>query len=376
MIYLDNNSTTRVADEVVEAMRPYMTELYGNSHASHALGRASHDAIERSRSEVAALMGARPDEVIFTSCGTESNALVLRGLSDRTRRHIVTTSVEHPSVLKLLRELEAHGIIELSVIGVDPAGALDLEAFETAIGPRTLLVSVMHSQNETGVIHDVKQVARIAHDRGALVHVDAVQSAGKTAVDVNELGADFLSISGHKFHAPKGVGALYIRSGVELRPLWQGGGHEAGLRSGTQPTSLIVGVGTASRLAIGKLPLSGVAELRDRFERSLLTASCDVRFNGASQPRLPNTSSASFRNVMATDLVAALDEREIFVSPGAACNSGKSEPSAVIRAMNVPSDYAGGTVRFSLSRYTTADEVDRAAAAVTECVQQLSVATT
>lgn len=359
MIYLDNNATTRVADEVLAAMTPYYRELYGNAHAIHSLGRRSHDAVEASREEVARLLDCDAREVIFTSCGTEGNAMVIRGLIDtqiterhRERRKVVTTAVEHPSVLALLRALEREGVIELAIVPVNGEGEIDLDGMRDAIDDRTLLVSVMLAQNETGVIHPVAEIAEMAHARGASIHVDAVQAAGKIAVSQRDLDADFISISGHKFHAPKGIGALTIRRGLTLQPLWLGGGQELGLRSGTEPVPSIAGLAAAARLAREALATyDRVIALRDRFEGAL----SDVEINGKSQPRLGNTSSVSFPGGDVTAIVLALDEAGVCVSGGAACHSGKTEPTATMKAMGRPA-----AVRFSLSRYTTADEIDRA----------------
>ena len=358
MIYLDNNATTRVDEAVLAAMSPYYTTLYGNAHASHLLGRRAHEAVEGARAEVASLIGAEADEVVFTSCGTEGNALVIRGLidGDGSRRKIVTTAVEHPSVFLLLRALEARGLIELAIAGVDAEGAIDLDAMRSAIDDRTLLVTVMLAQNETGVIHPIAEISEMAHERGALIHVDAVQAAGKIAVDARALGADFLTISGHKFHAPKGVGALAIRRGLKLTPLWYGGGQELGLRSGTEPVPTIAGFGTAARLAREHLSaFDGVRALRDRFESSLRNA--DV--HSAAQPRLPNTSSVTFRDVDASAVFQALDAAEICVSGGGACFSGITQPTPTMIAMGKPA-----AVRFSLSRLTTGDEIDATIAAL------------
>ena len=365
-IYLDNNATTRVADEVIAAMTPYYREHFGNAHAIHSLGRRSHDAIEESRGAVARLLGCDDAEVIFTSCGTEGNALVLRGLLDRdpARRKVVTTSVEHPSVLTLLRALESAGQIELSVVPVDQEGAIDLDAMKTAIDDRTLLVSVMLAQNETGVIHPVARIGDLAHARGALLHVDAVQAAGKIPVDQRELGADFITISGHKFHAPKGVGALTIRKGLTLQPLWYGGGQELGLRSGTEPVPSIVGLATAACLASDALAsFDRVRTLRDRLEADLLAIG-KTSVNGLTQPRLGNTANISFHDLAADELVRALDSDGICVSAGAACHSGKVEPSGTMKAMHKPLRVAMGAVRFSLSRYTTENEIAAAVTAI------------
>jgi cysteine desulfurase len=363
MIYLDNNATTRVADQVLASMTPFYRERFGNAHAIHSLGRASHDALEESRTEVARLLGCDASEVIFTSCGTEGNAMVLRGLVDRKpeRRRVVTTSVEHPSVLTLLHALETAGVIELAVVPVDTNGAIDLEKMRDAIDDRTLLVTIMLAQNETGVIHPVVQIAELAHARGALVHVDAVQAAGKIPLDQRQLGADFLTISGHKFHAPKGIGALTIRRGLSLQPLWYGGGQELGMRSGTEPVPSIVGLATASRLAREALAdYSRVRALRDRFESAIVSKVGDVSVNGATQPRLGNTANISFHDAAADEIVRALDAEGICVSAGAACHSGRVEPSGTMKAMGLPLRVAMGAVRFSLSRYTTAEEIEQA----------------
>lgn len=363
MIYLDNNATTRVADEVIAAMTPYYREHFGNAHAIHSLGRRSHDAVESSRDEVARVLDCDSSEVIFTSCGTEGNALVIRGLVDRhpDRRKVVTTSVEHPSVLLLLRSLESAGVIELAVVPVTEDGEIDLDAMGQAIDERTLLVSVMLAQNETGVLHPVDRIAELAHAKGAMIHVDAVQAAGKVPVSKRDLGADFITISGHKFHAPKGIGALTIRRGLKLQPLWLGGGQELGLRSGTEPVPSIVGLATAARLAHDALAgYANVQALRDRLESAIASRIPETSVNGATQPRLGNTANVSFHDAAADDIVRALDREGLCASAGAACHSGKVEPSGTMKAMGKPLRVAMGAVRFSLSRYTTAEEIERA----------------
>ena len=373
LIYLDNNATTRVADEVIAAMTPYYREHFGNAHAIHSLGRRSHDAIEEARAELALLLGCDATEVIFTSCGTEGNALVIRGLTDQRpdRRKVVTTSVEHPSVLTLLRALERAGVIELEVVPVDSEGAIDLDAMRAAIDDRTLLVTVMLAQNETGVLHPIAEIANLAHARGALVHVDAVQAAGKVPLAQDELGADFMTISGHKFHAPKGVGALTMRKGLALQPLWYGGGQELGLRSGTEPVPSIVGLAAASRLARASLASQDrVRALRDRLESAILTRVAETSVNGGSQPRLGNTANVSFHGSAADAIVRALDAEGVCVSAGAACHSGKVEPSGTMKAMGKPLHEAMGAVRFSLSRYTSAEEIERTADIVASVVRR------
>ena len=367
MIYLDNNATTRVPDEVLSAMTPFYRELYGNAHAIHALGRGAHAAVEDSRAELARLLGCDPSEVVFTSCGTEGNAIVLRGLVDQQprRRKVVTTSVEHPSVLTLLRALERERVIELEIVPVDTHGAIDLDRMRDAVDDRTLLVTVMLAQNETGVIHPVAQIAEMAHARGALMHVDAVQAAGKIPLDQRTLGADFVTISGHKLHAPKGIGALTIRKGLKLQPLWYGGGQELGMRSGTEPVPSIAGFAAASRLAREALANYGrVRALRDKLESTILARVPETSVNGVTQPRLGNTASIAFHGIAADELVRALDAQGICTSAGAACHSGNVEPSGTMKAMGLPLHVAMGAVRFSLSRYTTEAEVDETVSVV------------
>jgi cysteine desulfurase len=378
-IYLDNNATTRVADKVLDAMTPYYRTWYGNAHAAHQLGQAAHAAVEAARAEVARLVGAAADDVIFTSCGTEGNAMVIRGLLDRVRggalegrRRIITTAVEHPSVLTLLRALESAGEIELAIVPVNRDGSIDLDRLAAELDARTLLVSVMLAQNETGVIHPVRRIADLAHAAGAFVHVDAVQAAGKIAIDCDSLGADFLTISGHKLHAPKGVGALVRAQNVPLAPLWYGGGQELGLRSGTEPVPSIAGFGVAARIAREHLDdFAALSRLRDRFEALLFERLDDISLNGAAGERLPNTSNVSFHGLAADELVRMLDANGICVSAGAACNSGKVEPSATMKAMGKPLREAMGAVRFSLSRYTTQGELDRAVEIVSATVTSM-----
>lgn len=374
VIYLDNNATTRVADEVLAAMTPFYRELYGNPHAIHSLGRRSHDAIEEARAELALLLGCDAAEVIFTSCGTEGNALVIRGVIDRApeRRKVVATAVEHPSVLSLLRALERAGHIELAVIPVDQEGAIDLDAMERAIDDHTLLVSVMLAQNETGVLHPVARIAEMAHAKGALIHVDAVQAAGKVPLSKRDLDADFLTISGHKFHAPKGIGALTVRKGLALQPLWYGGGQELGLRSGTEPVPSIAGLAAAAKLARESLATyDRVRALRDLLERSLLERLDEVSVNGGTQPRLGNTASISFHDSYGDEIVRALDAEGICTSAGAACHSGSVEPSGTMKAMGRPLRISAGAVRFSLSRYTTEGEVRQAIETIRPVVERI-----
>lgn len=365
MIYLDNNATTMVPPEVLRAMEPYYLEFYGNPHSAHTLGRRAHDGLENARAQVAGLIGAEPQDVRFTSCGTESNALVIRGLRIAGRRRVVASAVEHPSILALLRRLHANSEIELVVVPVDSNARVDLGAMREAIDEHTALVCLMLAQNEVGTIQPVREVADLAHARGARVLVDAVQAIGKIPVSITDLGADFLSLSGHKLHAPKGIGALYVRRGIDLEPLWNGGGQEFGLRSGTEPVAAAVALGTAAVLAAEHLTeMAEIERLRDWFEQTII-ARCDfATVNAAAVQRLPNTSNISFDGLFGDEIVRVLDAERICASAGAACDSGKREPTGVMRAMSQPLSRALGAVRFSLSRYTTAAEIERAASFV------------
>lgn len=373
MIYLDNNATTRVADEVLATMTPYYREHYGNPHSLHALGRRAHEGIEHARDELSSLIGGAGGDIVFTSCGTEGNAIAIRGLQrDTARRRIVASSVEHPSILRLLEWLAGREEIELVLVGVDSSGQLDLDAMERAVDHNTAMVAVMLTQNETGVIHPISEIARIAHSHGALLLVDAVQAVGKIAVNVDDLGADFLTVSGHKYHAPKGIGALWIRTGVRVDPLWLGGGQEHGMRSGTESVPLIAGLGAASRIAKERLGMqSGVAVRRNRLEREILGRIAGTTVNGEGD-RLPNTSNISFRGLLSSLLVGALDERGICVSAGAACHSGLVEPSGVMKAMGKAFEDAVGAVRYSLSRDTTDDEISETIGATVDAAFALS----
>lgn len=373
LIYLDNNATTRVADEVIEAMQPFYREFYGNPHSPHALGRRSQDAVDDARARVASLLSVTPEEVYFTSCGTESNALAIRGcIGQDGRRKIVTTAVEHPSVLALLRALETSGEIELVIVPVNRAGEIDLQAMQIALDDSTALVTIMLAQNETGVIHPVAEVSRMAAARGVKVHVDAVQAAGKIDVNPATLGADFVSISGHKFHAPKGIGALFVRKGIRIPPLWYGGGQEEGLRSGTEAVPSIVGLGAASELAVEKFKMQqSVKRMRDRFEALVLEGTPLASVNGSGL-RLPNTSNISFSGINASRLVFMLDRSGVCASGGSACQSAKPDPSAVMTAMGLPLEQAIGAIRFSLSRYTTDEEIDLASSTALAAIEKLT----
>lgn len=360
-IYLDNNATTAVAPEVRDAMLPYLGELYGNPSSMHTFGGQVAEALDTARERLAALLGADPDEIIFTSCGSESdNAAIWSALqSQPERRHIVTTRVEHPAVLNVCRYWETQGY-RVTMLGVDDKGRLDLDEYAATLGNDTAIVSIMFANNEVGNIYPIQQMAELAKERDILFHTDAVQAVGKVPIDLHHLPVGMLSFSGHKIHAPKGIGALYIRKGVRFRPLLRGGHQERGRRAGTENVPYIVGLGVAAQLCADFMQKEcvDVARLRDRLERGLLERIPESRVNGDIGHRLPNTSNISFKNVEGEAILLMLDRLGIAASSGSACTSGSLEPSHVLRAMGVPFNYAHGSIRLSLSRYTTADDVD------------------
>ena len=369
VIYADNNATTCVAPEVFEAMRPYLGEKYGNPSSIYTFGGELAADIERARIEVAELLGAswrnnlgQATEIIFTSCGTESDNAALRSALEvqSGRRKIVTSKVEHPAILNLCRELEREGYT-VETIGVDGDGRLDMSALERAVDSETALVTLMWANNEIGNIYPVEEVARIAHRAGALFHTDAVQAAGKVPMNMSESEIDMLSISGHKLHAPKGVGVLYVRRGVRFRPFIIGGHQEKGRRGGTENVASIIGLGKACELARKGMAeeIAHVKKLRDRLETGIAERIPAIRINGDKSSRLPNTSSISFEYIEGEAILLLLDQHGICASSGSACTTGSLEPSHVLRAMGLPYTAAHGTLRFSFSRYNTVEEVDR-----------------
>ncbi len=360
-VYLDNNATTRVAPEVVEAMLPYFSDLYGNPSSMHTFGGQVGRAVAGAREQMAALLGARPEEILFTSCGTESDSTaILSALATQPdKKHIVTTRVEHPAVLALCQHLERRGY-EITYLGVDFKGRLNPDEYAAALRGDTAIASVMFANNEVGNVYPIQQLAEIAREKGVLFHTDAVQAVGKIPMDMTTLPVDFLSLSGHKLHAPKGIGVLYIRKGTRFRPLLRGGHQERGRRAGTENVPYIIGLGMAAELAARNIDReqSHVALLRDRLEHGLVNAVPDAVVNGDTDSRLPNTSSIAFKYVEGEAILLMLDRLGICASSGSACTSGSLEPSHVLRAMGVPFTYAHGSVRLSLSRYTTAEEID------------------
>jgi cysteine desulfurase len=374
-IYFDNNATTRVAPEVFEAMRPFLDEFYGNPSSIHRFGSQVSQKINQARAQVAALIGAAdPVEVIFTSCGSEGDNAAIRAMLEAQpeKRHIVTTRVEHPAVYGLCQHLEKKGY-RVTWLGVDQDGGLDLDELRDALGDDTALVSVMHANNETGVVFPIEQVGALVKGRGIPFHVDAVQTAGKLPFKVKELPVDLLTISGHKFHGPKGVGALYVQRKISFSPFLIGGHQERNRRAGTENVAGIVGMGTAAERALAHLDAYGreVRALRDQLETTLREAFPDCRINGASAPRLPNTTNVSFRYLEGEAILVLLDQFGICASTGSACTAGSSDPSHVLRAMAVPPDWLQGAVRFSLSAYNTTEEVSFVCAKLPAIVKRL-----
>ena len=361
VVYVDNNATTRVAPEVRDAVLPFLTDYYGNPSSIHTFGGQVRRHVDEAREQVAALLGADPDEIIFTSCGTESdNAAILSALeNDVRRRRVVTTRVEHPAVLSLAKVLQQRGY-HVEYAPVNNKGQLCLEALCRMVTDDTAIVSVMWANNETGNIHPVLEIAEIAHPHVALFHTDAVQAVGKIPIDLSTAHVDFLSMSGHKLHAPKGIGALYVRKGVKFNQFLIGGHQEYGLRAGTENVPGIVGLGRAAGLTAEHLTevRDRVAALRDRLEHGLLKACPNARVNGNPRNRLPNTTNISFEYVEGESILLMLDQYHVAASSGSACTSGSLEPSHVMRAMGVPYTAAHGSVRFSLSRYSTMAEIE------------------
>ena len=361
-VYFDNNATTRVAPEVVEAMTPFFSEFYGNPSSMHAFGGEVAKHIAKAREEVAAFLNCSPDEVIFTSCATESDNSAIRGAAERfgSSAKIITTAVEHPAVLQPCRRLKALGHEEVE-LPVDSVGQIDLERLRAELkGTTNAIVSVMWANNETGTVFPIAEVAEICKEHGATFHTDAVQVAGKLPVDVSKVPVDMLSMSGHKFHAPKGIGIFYVRRGTKLKPFMLGGHQEASRRAGTENVPYIVGLAKACELARAGMADEErrIAALRDRLEAGILAKCPNVRVNGDRAHRLANTLNVSFEYIEGEAIAYHLSDLGICISTGSACASGSLDPSHVIRAMGVPFIAVHGSVRFSLSRYNTEAEVD------------------
>lgn len=360
-VYFDNNATTQVASEVLEAMLPYFRELYGNPSSMHTFGGQVGQKIRTAREQVAELIGASPDEIIFTSCGSESdNTAIHSALATQPdKKHIITSRVEHPAIRALCAHLQTQGY-RITELSVDKSGLLDLENLEKSLTADTAIVSLMWGNNETGVIFPVEKAAAIAHERGVLFHTDAVQAAGKIPIKLKNNAIDMLSISGHKLHAPKGIGVLYVRKGTKFSPFLIGGHQERGRRGGTENAPSIVGLGKACELAAMNMEKENtfVKAMRDRLETELLIRIPQSRVNGDRSNRLPNTTNISFEFVEGEAILLLMNELGICASSGSACTSGSLQPSHVLRAMGVPFTMAHGSIRFSLSIYNTEEEID------------------
>ncbi len=374
IIYFDNNATTQVAPEVLEAMLPFFKDMYGNASSMHSFGGQVGKHIAAAREQIAELLGAMPDEILFTSCGTESdNTAVISAIETQPeKKHFITTRVEHAAMLAMGDYLEKKGY-DVTYLSVDSKGQLDLAELEAAIRPDTALVSIMFANNETGTVFPIAEIAEIVKSRGVLLHVDAVQAVGKEIIDLKKLPIDFLALSGHKLHAPKGIGVLYIRRGTRFRPFLRGGHQERGRRAGTENSPYIIGLGKACELAGKNIAQerTEVARLRDMLEQGIISQIPNSIVNGDREHRLPNTTSIAFEAVEGEAILLMLDQFGICASSGSACTSGSLEPSHVLRAMGVPFTYAHGSVRFSLSRYSTEEEVKKVIEVTPKIIENL-----
>ena len=371
-VYFDNNATTPVLPEVFEAMKPYFGEHFGNASSIHHHGQETRAAVERARESVAALLGCRSSEIVFTSGGTEADNLALFGLAGEGD-HVITSTIEHHAVLNACKRLEETGC-EVTCVPVGADGQVNPDDLKRALRPNTKLISVMTANNETGVLQPVEQIGKIAAEADVYFHTDAVQAAGKVPIDVQQIGCDLLSISGHKMHAPQGIGALYVRKGTLLNPMLYGGSHERSRRAGTENVPGIVGLGKAAEIAAQAFRSGGVAgigRMRDRIQTTIQSAIEATGVNGDDAPRVPNTTNIYFDHIEGEALVIALDLKGLSVSTGAACSSGAIEPSHVLTAMGVRPDRARASIRFSLGKQNTAEDVDFALSLVPETVARL-----
>ncbi len=362
-IYFDNNASTRVDDRVVEAMLPYFTDKYANPSSIHKDGQECRGTVETAREKVAQLLNADPKEIIFTSGGTESDNTAIKGVAYSLRdkgKHIITTSIEHNAVLNPCKFLEVEGF-DVTYLGVDENGMIDIDELKESIRDDTILLTIMYANNEIGTIEPIEEIGSIARERGIYFHTDAVQAVGKIKVDVKKLNIDFLSLAGHKIYGPKGVGILYARAGLNFLPLIQGGHHESYRRAGTENVPGIVGIGKACEIAMNEMEKEAVkiSKLKDKLENGLKRDFTNIRINGHPNKRLYNTVNFSLKNIDAQDILIALDREGIDASSGSACFAGVPEPSHVLKAIGIPKDYINGTIRISLGKFNTEDEVDR-----------------
>jgi len=374
-IYMDNNATTQVDPAVFEEIKPYFSEFYGNPSSMHRFGGQVGVKIKEARQRVADLLGCDSREIIFTSCGSESDNTAIRSALKAfpEKKHIITTAVEHPAILSLCKYLEKKEGYEVTYLGTDEHGRLDMEEYTAAFRLDTAIVSIMWANNETGNIYPVEEMATIAREKGALFHTDAVQAVGKVAINLAESDIDMLSLSGHKLHAPKGVGALYVRKRLPFRPLLIGGHQEGSRRAGTENTTGIVALGKACQLAHENMEkeVTEVKALRDKLEKGILATIPDTKVNGDRENRLPNTANISFGYVEGEAILLMMDQLGICASSGSACTSGSLEPSHVLMAMDVPFTFAHGSIRFSLSRFNTEEEVDFVLDAMPKLIESL-----
>jgi cysteine desulfurase len=371
-VYLDNNATTPVLPEVLDAMRPYFGEHFGNASSIHHYGQETRAAVERARDSVAALIGCRPAEIVFTSGGTEGDNLAIAGLA-KPGDHVISSTIEHHAVLHACKHLQEVGC-EITFVPVDGRGLVDPDDVKRALRPNTKLISIMMANNETGVLQPVEEIGRIAAEADVYFHTDAVQAAGKVAIDVKTIGCDVLSISGHKMHAPQGVGALYVRKSTRLQPLFYGGRHERSRRAGTENVPGIVGLGKAAELVMQGFERGDdkeISALRDRLQQGILAQVEDAAVNGNGAPRVPNTTNIYFDHIEGEAMVISLDLKGLAVSTGAACSSGAIEPSHVLTAMGLRPDHARASIRFSLGKQNREDEIDFALELLPEAVARL-----
>ncbi len=373
-IYLDNNATTKVDPLVVEAMLPYLTEYYGNPSSMHTFGGQVSKAVNKARAQVATLLGAEDSEIIFTSGGTEGDNAAIRAalMAQPEKRHIITTQVEHPAVLTLCQQLEKQGYT-VTYLSVNRQGQLDLHELEAALTGNTALVSIMYANNETGTVFPIEEIGLRVKEKGAIFHVDAVQAVGKIPMNMKSSTIDILTMSGHKIHAPKGVGALYVRRGVRFRPLIIGGGQQRGRRAGTENVPGVIALGKAAELELLHLEEATAREarMRDRLEKTILAAIPDCEVNGDIAHRLPNTTNIGFKYIEGEAILYLLNQHGICASSGSACSSGSLEPSHVLRAMGLPYTTLHGSIRFSLCRYTTEAEIDAVLAVLPAIIERL-----
>ncbi|MGL4651975.1 MAG: cysteine desulfurase family protein [Cetobacterium sp.] len=374
-VYLDNNATTKMDPKVLEAMMPFLTEEYGNAFSMHIFGRETGIAVSESREKIATILKVKPEEIIFTASGTESDNIAVRGVAKAYKNrgnHIITSSIEHPAIKNTFKDLEQDGY-KVTFIPVDKNGVVNVKALEEAITPETILISVMHANNEVGTVEPIKEIAEIAKKNRVLLHVDAVQTVGKIEVYPKELGADLLTFSAHKFHGPKGIGGLYIRQGVRVARTLTGGGQEKKLRPGTTNTPAVVGMAKALEIACTnmELEIKREEELRDYFEDEILKRVPEVVVNAKSVERLPGTSSITFKYLEGESILLSLSYLGVAVSSGSACSSDELQASHVLLAMGIEPEFAHGTIRFSLGKYNTKEEIDYTIEQVVKVIEKL-----